>query len=104
MYDLLQVFSFPPEFVLKAGGKVSVLSGRNATPPEDEIGSMDFFITKKFLWNAKGDVALLKNTEGDVVSSYAEGVGEDEYFDEFAGERGAADGVRISLSFTLYCT
>ncbi|KDO20954.1 hypothetical protein SPRG_14046 [Saprolegnia parasitica CBS 223.65] len=76
------VFSFPDDYVIQPGGKVSVLSGKNPTVPEGEQDQMDFYAVKKAIWNPKGDVALVKNAEGEVVCSHAEGINEDEYDDE----------------------
>ncbi|OQR97910.1 lamin [Thraustotheca clavata] len=80
------VFSFPDDYVIKPNCKVSVVSGKNPVIPESEHGEMDFYAVKKTIWNPKGDVALVKNAQGDVVCSHAEGINEDEYDDEDAKE------------------
>ncbi|KAF0709373.1 Aste57867_5963 [Aphanomyces stellatus] len=88
------VFKFPEDYVIQPGAQVSVLSGRNAQPSEEEKESMDFYVIKKAMWNTKADVAMLSNPEGDVVSSYAEGMLLDEEDDEASGEK-AKDGCGI---------
>ncbi|OQR84230.1 lamin-like protein [Achlya hypogyna] len=88
------VFSFPDDYVIQPGCKVSVLSGKNPSVPEGEQDKMDFYAVKKAIWNPKGDVALVKNASGDVVCSHAEGINEDEYDDEVEKE-GNGDGCGI---------
>ncbi|RHY31212.1 hypothetical protein DYB32_003673 [Aphanomyces invadans] len=87
------VFAFPEDYVIQPNGRVSVISGRNAAPTEEEKESMDFYVIKKAMWNTQADVAQLTNPSGDVVSSYAEGMYVDDD-DVDAADTPAKDGVR----------
>ncbi|ETW04496.1 hypothetical protein H310_04759 [Aphanomyces invadans] len=88
------VFAFPEDYVIQPNGRVSVISGRNAAPTEEEKESMDFYVIKKAMWNTQADVAQLTNPSGDVVSSYAEGMYVDDD-DVDAADTPAKDGCGI---------
>ncbi|KAG9408777.1 hypothetical protein AC1031_020622 [Aphanomyces cochlioides] len=87
------VFTFPDDYVIQPGGQVSVVSGRNATPSEEEKEAMDFYVIKKAMWNPQADIALLTNPQDEVVSSYAEGTTLDE--EEDAADEPAKEGCGV---------
>ncbi|RLO02469.1 hypothetical protein DYB28_008525 [Aphanomyces astaci] len=89
------VFAFPEDYVIQPSGHVSVISGRNAAPTEEEKESMDFYVIKKAMWNSHADVAQLTNPAGDVVSSYAEGMTVDDD-DVDAADTPVKEGVRTT--------
>ncbi|RHY04355.1 hypothetical protein DYB30_003589 [Aphanomyces astaci] len=89
------VFAFPEDYVIQPSGHVSVISGRNAAPTEEEKESMDFYVIKKAMWNTHADVAQLTNPAGDVVSSYAEGMTVDDD-DVDAADTPVKEGVRTT--------
>lgn len=67
--DPSQRYTFPSGYVLAAGASVRVHSGPDATnnPP----GSLRW--TTSYIWHNDGDRGNLRNTSGQVVSTYAYG-------------------------------
>jgi len=65
-----QHYSFGSGSVLKAGDTVTVWSGSKNKDKDNPPNSL--FWTGKYIWNDKGDTAVLKNNKGDVVDSKEE--------------------------------
>ena len=61
-----QWYSFPSGYVLAAGSKVRVHSGKDAysNPPSDLLW------TRRNIWNNNGDKAVLYDSAGTEVDSY----------------------------------
>ena len=56
-----------PDFVLAAGGKVVVRTGEG-----DDSAENLFWNRSTSIWNNGGDLAVLKDPEGNIVSQYPE--------------------------------
>ncbi|KAL6063053.1 hypothetical protein QOT17_011856 [Balamuthia mandrillaris] len=65
-----QNFVFEEKFTLKAGGSVTIWSGGANEARHNPPSS--FFWTKRYIWNDKGDKAVLKNAQEEVVDERTE--------------------------------
>ena len=61
-----QTFRFPDNYVLQPGDTVTVWSGPGAAEKEDP--PLHLFWTSRYVWNNRGDVAVLLDDEGREVS------------------------------------
>jgi len=61
----IQAFTFPENTTIPAGSAVSVWAGAKNESRGNPPAS--FFWTKSYIWNNKGDAAVLKNAKGEVV-------------------------------------
>ena len=67
-------FTFPMKYILKPNSQVKIgyaKSKRKGKTTNDS--EMDFLGSKKYLWNAKGDIATLKNANGDIIAQVSKG-------------------------------
>ena len=62
----MQKFNFPEGFKLAPGAKVTIWSGPDADKMHNPPRHLRF--SRAYVWNNKGDAALLTNTEGVVVA------------------------------------